>query len=167
VCRRWSFYEALNFGVIGLLFCVSGVPPGTKPPPGGHLLPSLASQNKHHRSGAPSLPGGHTVPGPGPGVAVGVPPTQPPSSSGGRSFAAALRNLAKQAVPPAERDSEGEPTPAPHQVSPKRGPPPLVRGASPTSSAAQDTRKVCKYVCVCLHCTVVILCMHWSYNVIK
>lgn len=111
-------------------------------------MPSLASQNKHHRSGAPSLPGGHTVPGPGPGVGVGVPPTQPSSSSGGRSFAAALRNLAKQAVPPAERDNEGEPTPAPHQVSPKRGPPPLVRGASPTSSAAQDSRKVCKYVCV-------------------
>jgi len=152
---------------ICLLFCISGVPPGTKPPPGGHLLPSLASQNKHHRSGAPSLPGGHTVPGPGPGVGVGVPPTQPPSSSGGRSFAAALRNLAKQAVPPAERDSEGEPTPAPHQASPKRGPPPLVRGASPTSSAAQDTRKVCKYVCVCLHCIVVIFFMHWSYNMIK
>lgn len=123
-------------------YFISGVPPGTKPPPGGHLLPSPASQNKHHRSGAQSLPGGHTVPGPGPGVGVGVAPTQPASSSGGRSFAAALRNLAKQAVPPAERDSEGEP-PAPRQVSPKRGPPPLVRGSSPTSSAGQDTRKVC------------------------
>ncbi|XP_033607966.1 genetic suppressor element 1 isoform X2 [Cryptotermes secundus] len=123
------------------MFFYPGVPPGTKPSPGSHILPSVASQNKHHRSGAPSLPGGHTVPGPGPGVGVGVPPTQPPSSSGGRSFAAALRNLAKQAVPPAERDSEGEPSAASHQVSPKRGPPPLVHGASPTTNAGQETRK--------------------------
>ncbi|KAJ9573520.1 hypothetical protein L9F63_009084, partial [Diploptera punctata] len=119
----------------------SSVPPGTKPPPGSHLLPTVTSQGKHHRSGAPPLPGGHTVPGPGPGVGVGVPPTQPPSGSG-RSFAAALRNLAKQAVPPAERENEGDPAQAPRQVSPKRGPPPLVRGGtSPPPSAGQDNRK--------------------------
>jgi hypothetical protein len=46
-------------------------------------------------------------------------------------------------VPPAERDCEGERPQTPHQVSPKRGPPPLVRGASPTSNTGHDTRKVC------------------------
>ena len=126
---------------------VTGVPPGSKPPPGSHLLPAVTSQGKHHRSGAPPLPGGHTVPGPGPGVGVVVPPSQPPSNSG-RSFAAALRNLAKQAVPPAERDNEGESAQAPRQVSPKRGPPPLVRGGtSPPLSTAQDSRKVCSSQC--------------------
>ncbi|XP_067006122.2 uncharacterized protein px isoform X2 [Anabrus simplex] len=115
-----------------------GLPPGSKPPGTTHLIPSATPVSKHHRTGAP-LPGGHTVPGPGPGVQQS---TQPPSSSGGdRSFAAALRKLAKQAVPPSERECEGEPPP-PRQVSPKaRGPPPLVRGASPTAGMVQDSRK--------------------------
>ncbi|XP_063237885.1 uncharacterized protein LOC134539630 [Bacillus rossius redtenbacheri] len=111
-----------------------GLPPGSKPP-AGHVLPSVAQQSKHHRS-AP-LPAGHTVPGPGPGA---VPTSQPPPSGSG-SFAARLRNLAKQAVPPSERESEAETTPA-RQVSPKaRGPPPLVRGSSPPAAPAQDSRK--------------------------
>lgn len=80
---------------------VSGLPAGPKPPPGSHVL---APHTKHHRTGAP-LPGGHTVPGPGPGVvaAPSVAPQQTASAAGGpgdRSFAAALRKLAKQAVPP-------------------------------------------------------------------
>ncbi|XP_059484897.1 uncharacterized protein LOC132202173 [Neocloeon triangulifer] len=59
--------------------------------------------------------------------------SQPPSGgTGGRSFAAALRNLAKQAIPANERESEN--SESSRQVSPKRsGPPPLVRGSSQPS----------------------------------
>lgn len=51
---------------------------------------SGSTKQQQRGSGAP-LPTGHTIPGPGPGG---------PSAAGGRSFAAALRNLAKQAGPP-------------------------------------------------------------------
>jgi len=80
--------------------------------------------------------------------------SQPPSGgTGGRSFAAALRNLAKQAIPSngeysfrdyilffwsltlrfcSERDAEN--SDSTRQVSPKRsGPPPLVRGSGQPS----------------------------------
>nr|CAD7576859.1 unnamed protein product [Timema californicum] len=106
------------------------LPPGSKAPP-SHGLPSVAPQSKHHRSPA-SLPAGHTVPGPGPG------PGGPPQQASSGSFAARLRNLAKQAGPPQERESnESEPAPT-RQVSPKtRGPPPLVRGSSPPPQDSQ------------------------------
>nr|CAD7198879.1 unnamed protein product [Timema douglasi] len=110
-----------------------GLPPGSKAPP-SHGLPSVAPQSKHHRSPA-SLPAGHTVPGPGPG------PGGPPQQASSGSFAARLRNLAKQAGPPQERESnESEPAPT-RQVSPKtRGPPPLDRGLPHDGSRGSVSR---------------------------
>ena len=84
---------------------VSGLQPAsTKAPP--------TTISKSHRPSSGVLPQGHT-PGPGPG-----------GQQNSRSFAAALRNLAKQAGPAPQ---EEEP-----RASPKnRAPPPLVRGPSP------------------------------------
>lgn len=74
------------------------------------------SIGKSHRPSTGVLPQGHT-PGPGPGPGPG-------GQQNSRSFAAALRNLAKQAGP-APQDEEP-------RASPKnRAPPPLVRGPSP------------------------------------
>lgn len=82
---------------------------------------------KSHRPSSGVLPQGHT-PGPGPG---------PGGQQNSRSFAAALRNLAKQAGP-APQDEEP-------RASPKnRAPPPLVRGPSPAKVSFQVTIQVAR-----------------------
>ncbi|CAD6208400.1 GSCOCG00003408001-RA-CDS [Cotesia congregata] len=79
---------------------------------------------KSHRPSSGVLPQGHT-PGPGPG---------PGGQQNSRSFAAALRNLAKQAGP-APQDEEP-------RASPKnRAPPPLVRGPSPAKERSTHERR--------------------------
>ncbi|XP_015109018.1 uncharacterized protein LOC107035898 isoform X1 [Diachasma alloeum] len=79
---------------------------------------------KSHRPNTGVLPQGHT-PGPGPG---------PGGQQNSRSFAAALRNLAKQAGP-APQDEEP-------RASPKnRPPPPLVRGPSPAKERSTHERR--------------------------
>ncbi|XP_034935974.1 uncharacterized protein px isoform X2 [Chelonus insularis] len=79
---------------------------------------------KSHRPSSGVLPQGHT-PGPGPG---------PGGQQNSRSFAAALRNLAKQAGP-APQDEEP-------RASPKnRAPPPLVRGPSPAKERSAHERR--------------------------
>uniref|UniRef100_A0A0C9RF67 Gse1_0 protein n=1 Tax=Fopius arisanus TaxID=64838 RepID=A0A0C9RF67_9HYME len=79
---------------------------------------------KSHRPTTGVLPQGHP-PGPGPG---------PGGQQNSRSFAAALRNLAKQAGP-APQDEEP-------RASPKnRPPPPLVRGPSPAKERSTHERR--------------------------
>lgn len=96
---------------------VSGLQPAsTKAPP--------TTISKSHRPSSGVLPQGHT-PGPGPG-----------GQQNSRSFAAALRNLAKQAGPAPQ---EEEP-----RASPKnRAPPPLVRGPSPAKVSDRCDRTTC------------------------
>ncbi|CAB3359325.1 Hypothetical predicted protein [Cloeon dipterum] len=89
--------------------------------------PGLPPSSKHRNSSAGPAP---------PPLAAGLGLQQQQSAqsggSGGRSFAAALRNLAKQAIPTNDRD--GENCESNRQVSPKRsGPPPLVRGSGQPS----------------------------------
>ncbi|XP_039298283.1 uncharacterized protein LOC111064505 isoform X2 [Nilaparvata lugens] len=91
------------------------IPKSSSQPGVGHHTPKPSS-HRGVSSSSHQMSGGHTVPGPGPGPAgvvvpppiqVAVPVSTPsggqPSGgqggSGGRSFAAALRNLAKQAGP--------------------------------------------------------------------
>ncbi|KAG8326217.1 hypothetical protein J6590_047586 [Homalodisca vitripennis] len=112
-----------------------------------NLRPPLPTSLHHNHSpiSASALPyiyypglskpvGGHKAvrsPVPAPPVSVGVGPAGP--SGGSRSFAAALRNLAKQAGPATgERDGEMD-----GRSSPKRPPPPpLVRGPTPPTTTA-------------------------------
>ncbi|XP_046384828.1 uncharacterized protein LOC124155155 [Ischnura elegans] len=106
------------------------------PPPhhSQHPPPHPAPQPQHHRGNGG---GGHTIPGPGPGSTGPAAPAGSGaggSGGGGRSFAAALRNLAKQAVPPSERDGSDEmsskrpPGGGGSTASPSCPPPPLLRG---------------------------------------
>lgn len=95
------------FFIIFIVNIVTGLQPASTKAQSGTI-------GKSHRPSSGVLPQGHT-PGPGPG---------PGGQQNSRSFAAALRNLAK-AAGPAPQDEEP-------RASPKnRAPPPLVRGPSP------------------------------------
>ncbi|RZF32828.1 hypothetical protein LSTR_LSTR011474 [Laodelphax striatellus] len=105
-----------------------GIPKSSSQPGVAHHTGSSSKSSSHRgvSSSSHQMPGGHTVPGPGPGGVVVPPPIQVPvpvptsvttptgqqqssgggggAGSGGRSFAAALRNLAKQAGPSGQDD---------------------------------------------------------------
>ncbi|XP_054275991.1 uncharacterized protein LOC128995112 [Macrosteles quadrilineatus] len=96
-----------------------------RPAPGPHKSDLGVPKAPAQHGGGKVARGGGTplAPTVGPPVSVG---------GGSRSFAAALRNLAKQAGPASDRDVEVE-----GRASPKRPPPPpLVRGPSPPTTSA-------------------------------